>query len=745
MIAGPAARHHPMPSSDPIRRLVLPFPLDRPHRGLPMANGELGVLVFGSGRTLELCISLASCFDRRYGRRLERPCPYPELVALYDRHDVAPVNRRLAESATRFPFDGGPAQLHWTSSRIGGGRFRLHLRAELAVAELDYASGAVLVGTADGGLRLDLSLAEDVLLIADPAGLVAAVEAVPMWDALAHHFAPRGFQPPQRLSGEQQAGWFQPLPADPGMYALLRRCADGWCLAAGLSREGMPGSPAAPEREAVRRANAAWWSAWWRQAPAIDLPDADLAAFYRLALYKFAAATHPHGKACSLQGPWLEDYQVPPWSCDYHFNVNVQQVYDLALPIGAEGHLLPLFDMLESEPYQRTLRANARMLLGIDDGLLMFHALDDIGHQCGGIHAGGVLDFACGGWTALLYWQHFLHTGDQGFLRARGWPFMRGIMRVFEAALEEREGRLSLPLAISAEYGCIFPVAIDGRLCNQNTGRDPSSQLACIHALANALIAAARELGEEPAPRWLEIKRRLPLFTPVAGADGRRHVAIWEGQDLDVCHRHHSHLSLIHPFDLVHELDEDGRQVVDDSLDHWIARGMGEWSEWCYPWAMMIQARWDLGEAPAALLGLWKRLFLNESLATVYLPRFRGLTAHRRADMRKPRRTNEVMQLDGTMAGASALLELMVHQRGGTVHLFAGIPAEWPDASFDGVRLQGGCRISAVRRNGRVERIELRPARPGRLRIALGDGRPPAEVALEPGRTLLLDGEGRPR
>ena len=37
------------------------------------------------------------------------------------------------------------------------------------------------------------------------------------------------------------------------------------------------------------------------------------------------------------------------------------------------------------------MRGNARNLFGIDDGLLMTHAVDDRGYQCGGIAAGSVL------------------------------------------------------------------------------------------------------------------------------------------------------------------------------------------------------------------------------------------------------------------------------------------------------------------------------------------------------------------
>lgn len=716
-------------------RFIITFPLDRPHLGLPMADGELGILVFGSGHTLELCVSLASCWDRRYGRWLDSPCPYEELVALHDRHDVAPIHRRLWDAANRHAHDGDPGWAPWRPSRIGGGRFRLTLSAGLRRAELDYATGAVQVHTDAGSLRLDLAPVTGRMLLEDPAGLVGGLQAVPMWEALEAHFAPRGYAPPVRLDEAGRVGWFQPLPADPGMYAVLQRTPQGCCLHAGLATDGIPSDLTPPDPQTVRAANAAWWTDYWQTVPRLRLPDLALEHFFRLALYKFAAATRPGGVPCALQGPWLEDYQVPPWSCDYHFNVNVQQVYGLAFPTGSLRHLLPLFDMLESGPYQQVMRRNARMMFGIDDGLLMFHALDDRGQQCGGIHTGAMLDFVCGGWTALMYWWHYAYGGDVDFLRTRGWPFMRGVMRTFEEALEERDGRLSLPLAISAEYGCIFKVEIDGRMCNQNTGRDPSNQLTCIHALANALIKASAVLGEAPKPIWLDIKARLPRFSTVNG-----HVAVWEGQDLDVSHRHHSHLSMIHPFDLTGELTAAERAVVDESVDHWVWRGMGQWSEWCYPWAAMIQARWGFRDAPARLLDIWRHLFLNESLATVYLPRFRGLTSHRREDMAKPKATSEIMQLDGTMAGATALIELLVHERGGIIYLFPGAPDGWADAAFEGVHLPGGVVIGAERRAGRLVRIRLRSAAAQTVRLDPGDGGQPREIRLETARELELAG-----
>lgn len=717
-----------MTVSTACRTMRLNLPLDRPHAGMPMGNGEMGVLIFGSGAELELCISLASCWDHRFGRHLLRPFPYQELKALHDQSDVGVINAEFWRRTNRLPMDSDPTVAWWTSSRVGGGRFRLRLIGFASWIELEYGTGTISAQVGGGVVRFDIDLDVNRLWIDDPAGLIASVEAEPMWDRMSGFYMAQGYLPPDRVRTGDSIGWHQPMPDDPGFYAVMRRTDGGWALDAGLDRVGIPPADMpSSDRAGTVLANAGWWSRYWDLVPEIGLPDQFYVRFYRFALYKFAAATHPSGKACSLQGPWLEDYQPAPWSCDYHFNVNVQQVYTLAFQIGAADHLRPLFDLLESGQFMAEMRRNAEMQFGIDNGLILCHAVDDRGAACGGISTGSMLDQVCGGWTALLYWWHYRSTGDLDTLRRRGYPFMRGVMRSIESVLEYSDGRPSIPLAPSAEYGYTFKITIDGRSCDQNLGRDPSNLLTCTHELLKALIAASEALGLPIDPRWEELRRHLPRFSMI---DGK--VAIWRGQDLDICHRHHSHLSMIYPFDLVDELDKAESQAVDRAIDHWIACGTGRWSEWCYPWAAIIHARWGMPDSALMLLEQWRRLFVNEAMATVYLPQFRGISSHRRSDMERPRQTSEIMQLDGTMAGASALLEMLVHERGGVVRIFPGIPGEWPDASFARIRL-GRLEVSATRSGGRTLQWAIRSPVAETVVVEPWPGSSMVQVDLQPG------------
>ena len=712
--------------------ISLPFPLPRTHTGFALGNGNFGALVWGKDR---ICITVnrADWWDHRGGELLVEGTKYADLVARHDPNDVTKVYTGIrGERRT----DVGK------TTRLPAGRFELVPREGLKPSHgvLHLEAGRLEIHWAQSESQRPLWIILDAetnsLIVEDPGATIAQVVARPAWDWVGDYLQSIGFLPPEILEGADAWGWSQDVPEDPAMAVFMRRAPGGFVLAAELGDDAPQAMDAA---RATARAivdagfaptverTAAWWRAYWDRAPEIALPDPFFTRFFDMALFKFGAATSPLSThPAGLQGPWVEEYQMPPWSADYHVNVNIQQIYTLAFSANQLEHLIPLFDMLESDTWQQVMHDNARILFGIDDGLLITHAPDDRARQCGGLHADALFDFATTGWLAQLYWLYYTHSLDETFLSSRALPFMRGAMRVYEASMEEHDGRLSIALSRSAEYTHTFP---DGR--EQKLGRDPSNQLACTHMLADALLETARILGRDPEPFWQRVRDELPPWCPIG--EGEERIAIWEGQDLAVCHRHHSHLAGIYPFDTLDLSDPKTAQVVENSVDHWILKGMGQWSEWCIPWAAIIHARLGMAESPRTLLNMWRDVYVNRGLTTVYLPRFTGITAHRRADIRKPRETNEIMQLDGTMGGATALLEMMVHTHSGSTRVFPALSEKWPDASFRNVLLPGAFRVSATREDGATRDVRIHSRQGGTIRVDVPDH--PRMMLCQAGRT----------
>ena len=666
------------------KSITFSFPLERPHCGVPMANGNFGALVWGKD-TLNLTVNQNDLWDHRGGELIDERDTYSRLVEYAEAHRFDhSLNETLHRTQT---FAGRPR-------RLPVGRFDFHFADGVrpVTAELTYATGMLRVTlSSEASVSLVVALKQNIMYVDDPSHAITRVSLHPASDfPKARDFnGERGVAPYELL----EDGWRIVLPEDPGMTFRAVRTDYGFKIF--TDDDGDDSGRA----EQIAFA-ADWWGKFCAKTARVTTPDAWWNRFYDFNLYKLGAATCPFGKASGLQGPWHEEYQEAKWSGDFHFNVNVQMIYGPLAQLGVPEHMLPLFDLIESPAFQSAMKHNAHALFGVDDALWQTHAVDDRGIQCGWISMGSIMDPACGAWTALLYYDYWRTTGDITFLRDRAYPYIYGIMRGYEEMLRD----FNIPLAISAEYACSNPDM------TTVAGRNPSYQLAAIRRLAMILIEISAVLKREERPVWRQILDRVPPYSVVGGYDyygGRaeKRIGIWEGQDLANCHRHHSHLGSIWPFDSLPEHpDAEMEEIVANSIDHWIAMGFGQWSEWCIPWANIIYTRVGLHEAPMQLFNIWREIFVNEGLCTVYLPRMLSLIAHRRHDIAKPKADNEVMQLDGCGGFLDAFTQMCAYSQFGKLRLFRGMPDKWQDVSIENLLLPGGKRLSA-RRNGKTELI----------------------------------------
>lgn len=698
----------------------LDFPIPRTLCGIMMGNGNFGAMVWGKDK-LHITVNRSDFWDHRGGELVIAENFYKEAIEVAKRSNEELMDFHAALHKPTPPHIRKP-------QRIPVGRFEYSFIDGVSpvYAELDYISGKVTIKLSDDSdVIINMSVTENCLFIDDPYEKISDFAIKPSWEfeKSREWLSTLAFVEPDRIEKSDIKGWAQSCPADdPSLASICVKTEGRYIVVLEFGEDNDKAFSAAKIRvkslnviDLIRSAEV-WWKDYWKDISEINIPDEFFSKFYKYALYKFAGATNPNGYACALQGPWHEEYQETQWCGDYHVNVNIQQIYTLAFSIGRFEHLMPLFNMIDSEVFTNSLRTNAKSLFNIEDGLWITHAVDDRGFQVGGMGPGAVIDPACSAWIAQLYWLYYKYKGDKEFLEKRAFPFMKGVMSCLEEMLEEEDGKFVVPLAISAEYASSNPGKTD------YAGKNPSNQLYAIHMMVDYLIEASEVLGLEPKQIWLEIKKKLPIFTVIDGRDDRgreeKHIAIWEGQDLETCHRHHSHLACIYPFDTLPEnLSEEDNEILENTIDHWVAKGFGLWSEWCIPWAAIIHSRLGFNNAPYTLLNMWKDIYINEGMTTNYLPKTRGLVVHRRHDMNKPKETNEVMQLDGTMGGATALLEMFAQQRRSTVYLFQGIPDVWADVSFKNIWLPGGFKASAEKKNGRIINVLIEATRKNKIKL----------------------------
>ncbi|OGV61331.1 MAG: hypothetical protein A2498_01025 [Lentisphaerae bacterium RIFOXYC12_FULL_60_16] len=688
------------------------FPLRRPHTGILLGNGTLGIMVWGEGNALQISMGRADLWDHRGGMPWTEKMSYARIRDCLERQDDAGL-RNLFERTAHAP--GEPER----PSVIPVGRLNIQLPtgANLKTGTLDLEDGSVRLKVRHGRqihtVDLHLDMQRATFMVRFPArwkGVV--VQPIPAWNSLGQYLSSVSFPKPETFDGSVK-GWFQAMPADPGSGVGYQQSGRMLCVAVPRAEScdsfvRQAGSILASMQKAARgplqKANLAWWKSYWKTVPGIDIPNQRLSFLYWYGMYKFASFTNPRAVPASLQGPWIEDYQMPPWSSDYHFNINVQMCYQPAYHGNRLENLRPLFDMVLS--WEPVLRHNAKLFLGIDDGIMLPHAVDDRCTCMGGFWTGSI-DHGCTAWVACMMYRYYRYTMDRTFLR-KAYPFMKGAMRVYEAMMERQEDRLVLPVTVSPEY----------RGANLDAwGQNASFQLACCHALIESLIASAGVLSESEPSAWRAIQRDLPRAC--VGGEGRdRMITLWEGTWLDESHRHHSHLSGITPFDVLPLDDPEWKPIIERSLAHWIFRGPGYWSGWCIPWASMIHSHVGNAEAAELYLDIFDRIYTNEGYGTLHDAATPGFTLMGIGSVGKHLNRPEIMQMDGGMGSVAAIQEMLLHTRRGVTHLFAGAPARWRHVAFSGMRTEGAFLISAARNHREVTNVRIQSLAGGIIKLA---------------------------
>ncbi len=715
------------------------FPLPRTHTGILQGNGLLGAMIWGEGQTLRLTLNRADLWDHRGGLAWTEKVNYAALRASLEASDEADLRERFEGEK---PPPGEPRR----PSRLPLGRLEFDLgpMTQLTSGTLNPSTGEVVIEihhetAGREHIQVQMPMQGAGVIIRFPDRRVTepmVVRAVTSWDLIGEQFGEIGFEPPVHFETGRMTGWVQPMPADPPVAVGWARQGQEFAVvvAKGGTVEDAKESAGRDVAdlldngyERIRASASAWWDAYWADVPTINIPNPTLMFLYRYGMYKFAGLTHPEGVPGTLQGPWVEEHRFPPWSSDYHFNINVQECYWPAYRGNRLRHLLPLFDMIHS--WTESLQENARLFLGIEDGLMLPHSVDDRCTCMGGFWSGAV-DHGCTAWVAHMMYQYYTYSGNLEFLREKAYPFMVGAMRVHEEMLEREsadgEGQLGLPVSVSPEYR-------GSRL--DAWGKNASFQLACIHALAESLLEASVALNEVPRPIWREILRDLPKAC-VVGDPGE--IYLWEGTPLEESHRHHSHLAGIYPFDVIDIDDPEWEPVVRRSIDRWIKQGMGMWSGWCMPWASILHTMVGHAETAELLLELWQRVFTNEGQGTLHDANFPGITLIGSRPMTHPDRADEKMQMDAGMGAVGAILEMLLHSRRGVHYVFAGAPAHWRDVSFEGIRAAGAFLVDAARSAGEVAFVRVYSEVGGLFRLAdpWADG--VIEIRLSPGGTRTL-------
>jgi alpha-L-fucosidase 2 len=693
------------------------FPLLRPEAGLLLGNGTVGALIWGRDNVLCITLNRSDFWLHRPGAALSPDATYTNIREHLRNKDLTAL-----ESLVVHPKNGNGKTGRSTLLPFGRIDCTFSKDTLLDTGYLHLKNGKVVIDMADnrGPYQISLYIAMDKPILnvhlsnnrpPPKIGLLTA------WEQSPGELEALGLERPVFFDEPGMVGWVQKRPSDPALCVGVSaaqgdifiglRCGDSPDKARERVRSVVEKAKKHGS-DAIRNASATFWANHWRWVPHVEIPNETLTFLYYYGTYMFATITAPGGVTPSMYGPWTDEFSEWPLESGYHALANVRMCYSPAFRTNLMHHCKSLFALVDS--WKERLRRYAADAFGIDDGILLPPLVDD---RCVRLSASwtDAIDPSYATFIAELMYRYYLYTLDIEFLRATAFPFMSGIMRVYETMLECRDGRYELPLGIglgyrAKEYGA--------------QGKNPSIQLACIHFLCESLIAAARILGEDPKKAWLEITASLPRAafceTPSPSGDAEKEVAVFDGVALDDSYPYHGMFAGVWPFEAIDLDDKEQWNALERAIATWIDQGMGAWESCSLPWASAIHMRLKNADMAEVLLEIWERVFMNESHAAVLEPIFAGFTAPGGSGAARSDR-HEILNLDPFMAVTGQILELLLHTRRGISYLFCGAPQRWKNVSFDNIRTEGAFEVGATRRNGNVVRVSVKANAAGIFRL----------------------------